>query len=226
MKKYLFSLITLCSALSLNAQQYAFDFLMISTSPEGADTLTLHFARMPKKMAARLSFPGTSESFIIDSTESKIVELISTEDGKEAFVSYLKADQEEEEYGFTGLYDFLTMEIAEESEYKLLAEKKNIQGFECRKINILENGTVFGTAWVASGIHFGLTGETGFFLTPKGTIIELELKDGEQSMSLRCTGARRNNAVSLSDFSTVIPADYEVYDESELEYYDDEESEE
>lgn len=215
------------SVFPLTAQQnYMFDMEIVSKDVDGSDTIFLHIAKAPKKLAMRVTTSDFNEFFVVDSTQNKIVELIDEMEGKEAYVSYFHGDPEEEEYGYTVAGDFVMMEGAGEQDYKLLPEKRTMFGYECQKIVLLDEGKELGTGWIALGVHMGMESGSGFFDTPKGMLVDFQITDAEgTTMQLKLIRASKTLTNPQSEFSLLVPDGYEVYDEADPEYYDDEEEE-
>lgn len=224
--KYIFLLSILFVAKLTAAQQTCeMKFLLISVdSLEGTtDTMFIDIAQTAKKFAINYRLNELQERFVLDSLAQKVVELTNEEDEKTAFITDLKDD---DIYGLTTAFDVIDQEMLESEEYRLLADKKTIQGWDCRKIEFLDEGVVFGSGWLAMGLYIGYTTETGFFPTKEGSIIEYLITDDEMggSLSLKLIKSSKTIANPVKAFSLEVPAGYEL-DTMEDDYYDDEEEE-
>lgn len=220
-------LLFLGTVFSLAAQHnYMFDMEIVSNNTEGTDTIFLHMAKAPKKLALRVTTSDFNEFFVVDSTQNKVVELIDEMEGKEAYVSYFHGDQDEEMYGNTVAGDFVMMEGAGEQDYKLLPEKRTMFGYECQKVVLLSEGQELGTGWIALGVHMGMENGSGFFDTPKGMLVDFQITDAEgTTLKLKLVRASKIVSNPQSEFSLLIPEGYELFDEADPAYYDDEEEE-
>ncbi|MES2554545.1 MAG: hypothetical protein V4604_00260 [Bacteroidota bacterium] len=225
--KTIFLLPILFVAQLTTAQQTCeMQFQLISNEPsEGTiDTMFIDLAQTRNKFALNYRFEEMEERFVLDSTAKKVVELANEDGEKIAFVNDLGMD---DGYGFTTAYDILNQEMLSKDQYRLLTDKKTIQGWDCRKIELLEvDGSTLGAAWVALGLHIGYQSDAGFFYLKEGTIIEYSLTDNETkgSLSLKLIKSSKTIANPAKTFSLEIPAGYEL-DTMEDDYYDDEEEE-
>ncbi|ASS48372.1 MAG: hypothetical protein A3D31_08590 [Candidatus Fluviicola riflensis] len=221
MKSIFLLTILFITQLAVAQQTCEMQFRLIANDPSEAvaDTMDIEIAQTRKKFAVNYRIEEIQERFVLDSVALKVIELTNVDEEKVAFIADLSKD---EGYGFTSAYEIVEQEMIEQDEYRLLADKKNIQGWDCRKIELLDEGVVFGSGWVVMGLHLGLGKETGFFFIKEGAIIEYLLEDEEDgsSFSLKLIKSSKTITNPAKAFSLEIPAGYEL--ES---YYDDEEEE-
>lgn len=211
-------------AFSQQTCEMQFHLIMVETPDSEPDTAFIDLAQTRKKVALNFRDAELEERFVLDSTLRKVVEL-TTEDGeKTAFLSDIEESTEDEMFGFTTAYDVLTTELLESEEYRLKPDKKTIQGWNCQQIEFLDEGVVYGTGWVALGLHIGIEKESGFFAVAEGSLIEFTLKDDElgSSLTLKLVKSAKTIANPAVAFSMEVPAGYEL-DTLEEYYYDDEE---
>ncbi|HLP56287.1 MAG TPA: hypothetical protein VK151_14720 [Fluviicola sp.] len=199
-----------------------FKFQIIADDGESptADTLVVEIAQTKKKFAINYYVEDVYERLVVDSIAQKVVELTNEDGEKTAFVADLSLD---EGYGFTTAYDIVEQEMLEEGEYRLLTEKKTIQGWECKKIEFLDEGKVFGSGWLAPGLHIGYSADGGFFHTKEGTVLEYTIKDDEEGGSLTMKLIKSSKTITdpAKAFSLEVPAGYTI-DTMEDDYYDGE----
>lgn len=214
--KHFISLLTLTVVFTSSAQEYSLDLKMVSGDEEVNTVATIHLAKKPTKLFASFKNELSSEVFIVDSTQKKVLELIDEEDVKEAYLSssVTTAQMEEPDFGLTLLYDMLSGEMGGSSDYRLLSDTKQFFGLTCRKAELLEDGAVVGTGWIAPGIHFGLAKNQGLFMTPDGMLIEMMLTGEEEGFRVECTGFSKGT-VDNSQFSLTVPAGYELMDDTQ-----------
>ena len=201
--------------------------LIMVENPEGdPDTVFIDLAQTRKKVALNFRDSEMQERFVLDSTLRKVVELTNEDGEKTAFLSDLEESPEDELFGLTTAYEVLTTELLESDEYRLKSDKKTIQGWNCQQIELLDEGVVYGTGWLALGLHIGIEKESGFFAAAEGTLIEFMLKDEElgYSLTLKLVKSSKTIANPAVAFSMEVPAGYEL-DTMEDDYYDDEEEE-
>jgi len=223
MKNRIIFALLILSVHSFAQQTGTFDFQLIVPNEDGIDTMTIHIAQTSKKFAANFSGDGVIERFVLDSIAGQVVELIDEDGDREAYVTSLSSLSEDDDltYGYTTVSDFILGDIASKEDYTLLSDKKVIQGWDCRKVNLLEDGKVVGIAWVAMGLYIGFSNEVGFFRIPEGTIVELIVKEnGVVSGEMKLIQSKKTIANSAVEFSLAIPDGYELYDDEE--YYDEE----
>ena len=219
----LLSAVSVLTVLVVNAQEITIDLRMISASEGEEMVATIHLARKTSKLYASFSSDGSTEVFIVDSTQQKVLELFDEDGEKEAYLSssVTTAEMDEPEFGLSMIYDMLISPMASRTDYRLLTETKVIFGMTCRKVELLEDGAPVGTGWVLPGVQFGLAKDQGLFMTPDGMLIEMTLSDGEESFRLECSGISKV-AINASQFSLAVPAGYELIDDSE-DYEEEEE---
>ena len=214
--------------LSLTVQSFAqqtgtFDFQFINTESGVVDTMKVHIAQTTKKFAVHFSDGEIKERFVLDSIAGQVLELIDDGDTKDAFVTELASADEDGDYpfGFAFISELIMGDIATNEDYTLLADKKVIQGWECRKVNLLEEGKVVGTGWVAMGLFIGISNDSGFFRLLEGTLVELTVKEeGIVVGEMKLIQSKKTIANPTVEFSLAIPDGYELYDDEE--YYDEE----
>ena len=214
--KTLINLLILCAAFNAVAQEYTVDLKMTSSEEEASFSATIHLAKKPSKLYASFSDESSTEVFIVDSTQKKVLELFDEDDAKEAYLSssITTPEMEEPEFGLSMLYDMLISEMASRSDYRLLTETKQLFGMTCRKVELLEEGAVVGTGWVLPGVQFGLAKNQGIFMTPDGMLVEMTLSGEGETFKLECLGISKGT-VDNGQFSLTIPAGYELIDDSE-----------
>lgn len=201
-----------------------FHLIMVENSEGDPDTAFIDLAQTRKKVALNFSDSEIQERFVLDSTLRKVVELTNEDGEKTAFLSDLEESPDDELFGLTTAYEILTTELLESGDYRLKPEKKTIQGWNCQQIEFLDEGVVYGTGWVALGLHIGIEKESGFFASPEGTLLEFSLKDDDlgYSLTLKLVKSSKSIANPAVAFSMEVPAGYEV-DTLEEHYYDEEE---
>ena len=210
--KLLINLLFLLLTLSAFSQECCVDLRVISNDQNLTDTLNYRFARKLNKWRATARKGNLSETLIVDSTSRKVIQLISGSAMKEAYIHKFKSRNAEDlDFGVTHVFEVLRRGIWEKDEYRLLKESKTICGVECIKIEVLHDGKVLGFGWIAPGIAFGMCPDRGFYQTPEGMIIEMELLYEDGGLRIICDKIDFG-ALPDSDFSTEIPADYEVMD--------------
>jgi len=226
--KYLFLLTILSFSKIVFGQQTCemkFELITAESGDSKADTIVIEIAQASKKFALNFRLNNEiQERFVMDSVARKVVELSREEDEKLAYLSDLEDSPDDELYGYTTAYEIATNEVLDPEEYRMIAEKKTILGWNCQKVEFLEEGSVIGTGWIALGLFVGIEKETGFFATDEGTIIEYSFVDKESGgfMTLKLLKSSKTIANPAVAFSLEVPAGYEL-DTMEDDYYDDEE---
>lgn len=203
-----------------NAQQTCeLKFQVISTDSLESDTIFIEIAQTGKKFAVNYTEGDVHERLVVDSTARKIVELTDEDDEKLAFVYDLS---DEEVDGNTLAFAIVYQGLLEKEDYRLTSDKKTIQGWNCQKIEFLDEGVVYASGWVALGLHIGFSAEAGFFATKEGSVIEYFVPDdeGDGSISTKLVKSSKTIANPAKVFSLEIPAGYEL-DTMEDDYYDD-----
>ncbi|MDH4471131.1 MAG: hypothetical protein QE487_00905 [Fluviicola sp.] len=223
--KYILLLPILFFANLASAQQTGeFEFQMILHDSVNAtsDTVFIDIAQTTKKFAVNYREGKLEDRFVIDSVVQKVVELTNDSGEKIALVADLSKD---EHFGITEAQYLAGEDMIEEENYRLTAEKKNIQGWDCQKIEFLFNGEVFGSGWVALGLYIGYGTEDAVFKVKEGTAIEQLMSDDKGfSLIVKLIKSSKTIANPTKAFSLEIPTGYEL-ETNEDDYYDDEEEE-
>jgi hypothetical protein len=202
-----------------------FELITAESGDSKADTIYIDLAQTSKKFALNFRLnTEIQERFVIDSVARKVVELTREEDKKLAYLSDLEDSPDDELYGYTTAYEIATNDVLDPEEYRLISEKKTLFGWNCQKVEFLEEGSVIGTGWIALGLFIGIEKETGFFATDEGTIVEYSFVDKESGgfMTLKLLKSSKTIANPAVAFSLEVPSGYEL-DTMDEDYYDDEE---
>jgi len=209
---------------SFAQQTGIFDFQLINTESGISDTMNIHISQTSKKFAANFSGHGLTERFVLDSIAGKVVELIDNGESQFVFVTPIPYQPKYDifGYGHTNVSELIMNEISDDEMYVLLDDEKTIHGWDCRKVNLLREGKVIGSGWVAMGLYIGFTTDFGFFGLYEGTIIELTVKENGVVVSeMKLMNSTKTIANQTKEFSLEIPEGYELY-EDDLDYDDEE----
>lgn len=232
MKTIILSLLALCST-TVFAQTFNFQLTYNDGISDEIETTTIEVNVAPNKLSARLKESGMSEYMYADATQKKVLELIdeTDEEGsiKEAYLSSWEENLFDEAMTISYASDLCLLPITTNEEYRLLTETKVIQGLTCTKVELLSDGEVLGTGWLAKGVYIKLTDDLGMFLTKEGSIVDCTLEMDGETTSCKLISYSKTVANPATAFNMNIPAGYEIIDDTDAgggdEYYDEEDGE-
>lgn len=187
---------------------------------QGLDTTYFDIYTTPTKIAIEGSLEkGLKEFVLIDIPQKKTLELIETEEGKEAYTSKWDVDFDEESLLITDLSEFLLMGPAPDESYKIYPEKKTIHGIPCQKFEFLdeETGSSFSTGWFAPGLHLKLNESVTFMELKEGVIISMQNFDEDEAFVFEL--AKHQNTIDqpAKVFSLSVPEGYELINWDDME---------
>jgi|GEM_PF-2788461 len=211
--KAFISVLLIISALPVFSQESYWEFEI----NDGTEIKTIEFFFTESKYAVHKTTPSSTEYFITDSIANKNLLLIADAESKDAFISRLV--RESDASGETGYaYEDEEMppleeepKFAEGENYRLLTEKKQINGVKCQKIELLNNGTPAGYGWVALGIYFRVDQSVAFAEIREGTIVICDVLSSGRKLIIAFKD-HRSKIASEAVFSITPPEEYKVYD--------------
>ncbi|HLP56285.1 MAG TPA: hypothetical protein VK151_14710 [Fluviicola sp.] len=227
--KYLFLLPLLFVAqLALAQQTCEMKFQMVTRDSVGlSDTIFFDVAQTTKKIVVEYREGIVYERFVVDSIAAKVLELTSESDQK---LAYEYDMQNDEFYGSTLAFAIVNQDFLEPERYRLLSDKKVVQGWNCQKIEFLQDGVAYASGWLALGLSIGYKSNTGFFRAKEGSVIEYTVPDNGsgKSITMKLVKSSKTIANPAKVFSLEIPEGYTLgtmddYYDYYYDYYDDEE---
>ncbi len=232
MKTIILSLLSLCTT-TLFAQTFTFQLTYNDGISDDVETTSLEVNVATGKLSARLKEDGMTEYMFADASLKKVVELLDEtsdeETIKEAYISTWEEDLFDEAMTISYASDLCLLPIATNEEYRLLTETKVLHGLTCTKVELLADGEVVGTGWLAKGVYIKLTDDLGMFLTKEGSIVDCTLGMGGETTSCKLLSYSKTVVNPTAAFNMTVPSGYEIIDDTEEggdEYYYDEEEEE
>jgi hypothetical protein len=205
----------------ITAQTGTYEFRLDYTDKEDSASIGIKLYQSPGKMTGIAAAEGIEHRMVVDTTQKKMLELIAEEDEegffKEAFLSAWEEDFLEETVGMSIVFDLLSDGEAIPGSYSLLPEKRVLNGINCQKVELLEDGVKIGSGWVATGMHIRLMHGFGFMNLKEGTLVQFTMQSGGTTFSCNFLKASKTVENPAIIFSFAIPEGYEVIDSNEEE---------
>lgn len=184
------------------------------------DTLFFTIYATPDKIALDGKIEsGMNEHVVIDLKQKKVLELLDDEEGNEAYESSWEESFDEEVLMMSEIAEFLVMGAAPKETYKILPDKKNIQGIACQKFVFLneDDGSEMATGWFAPGLHIKLCEGVVFMELEEGVIINMQSSSEEGLFVFELAAYKKTIDNPTAAFSLVIPEGYELIDLDSLD---------
>jgi len=218
MKTIILSLLTLCTT-TVFSQTFTFQLTYNDGITDDVETTSLEVNIAPNKLSARLKEDGMSEYMYADVSQKKVLELLDEssdeETIKEAYLSSWEENLFDEAMTISYASDLCLLPITTNEEYRLLTETKVIQGLTCTKVELLADGEVVGTGWLAKGVYIKLTEDLGMFLTKEGSIVDCTLEMDGETTSCKLISYSKTVVNPTAAFNMTIPAGYEIIDDTD-----------